>query len=89
MNFANAHVFDQQTNAIKIEDIQYINIHGTSSSSIAVKFNCGAANPCTRIFLQDINLVQASSGEATISSCSNAYGSFTGTMTPPSCLNMD
>ncbi|CAK9228915.1 unnamed protein product [Sphagnum troendelagicum] len=77
------------TNAVEVEDIQYINIHGTSSSSIAVKFNCSAANPCTKIFLQDINLVQASSGEVTISSCSNAYGSFTGTMTPPSCLNMD
>ncbi|MBA0571117.1 hypothetical protein Golob_004708, partial [Gossypium lobatum] len=45
-----------QVSGIKIKDIKYENIRGTSSTPIAIKFDCSPKNPCTEISLRNVNL---------------------------------
>ncbi|XP_065628573.1 exopolygalacturonase [Quercus suber] len=56
---------------VQIQDVKYINIRGTSSSKLAVTFDCSKSKPCENIELNDINLTYKSVGHAA-SSCSNA-----------------
>ncbi|KAG0472401.1 hypothetical protein HPP92_016947 [Vanilla planifolia] len=59
----------QQRSAVKISNVQYKNIKGTSASRNAINFNCSKNVPCSDILLEDINLVEED-GEAK-SFCSN------------------
>ncbi|KAF7850827.1 hypothetical protein BT93_L4987 [Corymbia citriodora subsp. variegata] len=45
-----------QSSQVKVSDVKFINIRGTSSSLVAVNINCSPAVPCTGIELRDINL---------------------------------
>ncbi|KAL5976943.1 hypothetical protein ACLOJK_021280 [Asimina triloba] len=63
--------------AVKISDVVYRNIGGTSASKVAVEFDCSKSIPCQGIVLKDINLVGAG-GEATESSCKNVHGTAQG-----------
>ncbi|KAL2336108.1 hypothetical protein Fmac_010554 [Flemingia macrophylla] len=45
-----------QISGIKISQITYSNIKGSSATSEAVTFDCSPSNPCQGIKLQDINL---------------------------------
>ncbi|RLM92225.1 polygalacturonase, partial [Panicum miliaceum] len=42
--------------AVKISDVRYADIRGSSASRVAVRFDCSASNPCSGIGLQDIRL---------------------------------
>ncbi|XP_057861791.2 polygalacturonase [Cryptomeria japonica] len=75
-----------QTSAVKISNVSYNNIHGTSASEIALKLDCSESVPCTGITLSDISLTLASGGKAS-SFCQNAEGVAIGTVNPPSCLS--
>nr|POE86068.1 exopolygalacturonase [Quercus suber] len=70
---------------VQIQDVKYINIRGTSSSKLAVTFDCSKSKPCENIELNDINLTYKSVGHAA-SSCSNAKGTTIGQQQPRSCL---
>ncbi|OIV94196.1 hypothetical protein TanjilG_28135 [Lupinus angustifolius] len=45
-----------QVSGIKISDITYEDIHGTSATQVAMKFDCSSTNPCKGIRLEDIKL---------------------------------
>ncbi|XP_045792169.1 polygalacturonase-like [Trifolium pratense] len=45
-----------QASGIKISNIMYQNIHGTSATEVGVKFDCSPTNPCTGICLEDVML---------------------------------
>ncbi|KAF7041716.1 hypothetical protein CFC21_051471 [Triticum aestivum] len=47
----------EEESAVAISDIRYNNIHGTSSSKVAVKFICSSAVHCDGIVMQDVSLV--------------------------------
>lgn len=70
---------------MKISDVTYEDIQGTSATQVAVKFDCSKANPCQGIKLENVNLsYKKQSAQA---SCSNAAGSASGLIKPTSCLN--
>ncbi|BAT84628.1 hypothetical protein LR48_Vigan03g159200 [Vigna angularis] len=73
-----------QTSGIKISQITYLNINGTSATPEAVTFDCSPSNPCRGIKFQDINLTYKNM--AATSSCKNIEGTGSGTLVPESCL---
>ncbi|PON75745.1 Glycoside hydrolase [Parasponia andersonii] len=75
-----------QVSGIKISDVVYQGIRGTSATPVAIKFDCSPKNPCTGIKLRDVNLKSANQVEAARSSCANAKGMAFGLVLPKSCL---
>ncbi|EOA39331.1 hypothetical protein CARUB_v10012375mg [Capsella rubella] len=71
---------------VKISQVTYKNIQGTSATQQAMKLVCSKSNPCTRITLQDIKLTYSKGAPAT-SYCFNAAGKSLGVIQPTSCLN--
>lgn len=73
-----------QVSGVKISDITYQDIHGTSATKVAMKFECSSKNPCKNIKLQDVKLTYKNA--AAESSCANAAGTASGSIEPSSCL---
>ncbi|XP_010553883.1 PREDICTED: polygalacturonase-like [Tarenaya hassleriana] len=73
-----------QESGIRINDVIYGGIMGTSSTKIAIKMDCSEQFPCTRIRMQNINLTYY--GDAAVTSCSNVVGSQLGFVIPKGCL---
>ncbi|KAI8568573.1 hypothetical protein RHMOL_Rhmol02G0211700 [Rhododendron molle] len=78
------HNCPNQVSGVKISNVTYQDIHGSSATQVAMEFDCSKEQPCSGIILQDINL-EGSSLPAK-SSCVNAAGSNLGVVVPPSCL---
>lgn len=73
-----------QNSGVKINDVTYQDIHGTSATKVAVKLSCSKKNPCSGIKLEDVNLSYGHlPAEA---SCVNAQGTTSGVIEPTSCL---
>ncbi|RDY07272.1 putative polygalacturonase, partial [Mucuna pruriens] len=72
-------IIDQQYNpydavqAVRVSDVTYHNVRGTSSSAHAVKLHCDKTIGCTNIVLKRINITTIT-GEKTYASCKNAKG---------------
>ncbi|XP_050936781.1 LOW QUALITY PROTEIN: polygalacturonase-like [Cucumis melo] len=73
-----------QDSGVKISDVTYENIHGTSATQVAMKFDCSSKFPCNDITLEDVEL--SYKNEAAEASCSHAEGSAAGLVQPSSCL---
>ncbi|KAK4575935.1 hypothetical protein RGQ29_026767 [Quercus rubra] len=71
---------------VQIRDVKYGNIRGTSSSKIAVAFDCSKGKPCEKIELNNINLTYYGAEGAVASSCSNVKGIANGQQQPGSCI---
>ncbi|XP_050248571.1 exopolygalacturonase-like [Quercus robur] len=71
---------------VQIRDVKFRNITGTSSSKIAVAFDCSKGKPCENIELNNINLTYNGAGGPATSLCSNAKGIVIGQQQPPSCI---
>ncbi|XP_049399848.1 exopolygalacturonase-like [Solanum stenotomum] len=77
----------KQGSSVQVKEVTYKNIRGSSSSKVAVIFDCSDSHPCNGIIVKDINLVyNERDGPATSSACENAIGKATGIELPPSCL---
>nr|CAB3479082.1 unnamed protein product [Digitaria exilis] len=75
------------SSSIRISDVRYVGIRGTSATPVAVTFDCSRSNPCSGIHLQDVALTYYHGRPAAArSSCRNAQGSTLGLVLPPSCL---
>ncbi|KAJ7951882.1 Pectin lyase-like superfamily protein [Quillaja saponaria] len=79
------HPCKNQTSAVKVEDISFIHIRGTSATEEAVKFACSDTSPCEDLYLEDIFLI-SNDGGRTRSSCWKAHGSCSSLVHPPPCL---
>ncbi|XP_057967154.1 probable polygalacturonase At1g80170 [Malania oleifera] len=77
-----------QTAAVKVSDIFFKNIRGTSATEKAIVFSCSDTVPCERINLENVMLT-SSSGKNLKSVCWKAYGSTKGVVQPSSCLSQD
>ncbi|KAF8642752.1 hypothetical protein HU200_067134 [Digitaria exilis] len=44
------------SSSIRISDVRYVGIRGTSATPVAVTFDCSRSNPCSGIHLQDVAL---------------------------------
>ena len=69
---------------MKVSDVKYRGIRGTSTTQVAVKFDCSASDPCTGITLENVNLTYYN--QAAEAFCSNAVGKALGLVQPKSCL---
>lgn len=73
-----------QASGVKISNIAYEDIHGTSTSEVAVKFDCSKAKPCNGITLEEVKLTY--NDKPATASCANAGGTTNGVIEPASCL---
>ncbi|XP_071699201.1 polygalacturonase QRT2-like [Rutidosis leptorrhynchoides] len=64
----------EQKSGVKITDVVYKNLYGTSSSNIAITLNCSKSVPCSGISLENINLEPVQSGKLVTASCMNVKG---------------
>ncbi|KAL6344169.1 hypothetical protein AAG906_031883 [Vitis piasezkii] len=69
---------------VKVSDVTYQDIHGTSATEVAVKFDCSSKYPCSGINLKDVKLTYKN--KAAEASCANADGKASGFIEPESCL---
>ncbi|CAA7025826.1 unnamed protein product [Microthlaspi erraticum] len=76
-----------QTSAVTIEKISYVQVRGTSASKQAIKISCSDTSPCRNIHLEDIDLEPSNDDGFTESFCFEAYGSSSGEVYPPPCLS--
>eukprot|EP00253_Pinus_taeda_P017299 PITA_17299 len=74
-----------QSSAVQIKDVTFKNIHGTSSTNVAVNFSCSETVPCTGITLENVHISSTAANTAN-AICTNALGMALGTTSPPSCL---
>ncbi|CAB4286365.1 unnamed protein product [Prunus armeniaca] len=73
-----------QVSGVKVSDVVYQNIQGTSATAIAIKFDCSATNPCSGIRLENVSLTCRN--QEVQSHCANANGKIVGTVQPNNCL---
>ncbi|XP_031482812.1 polygalacturonase-like [Nymphaea colorata] len=94
-NVANPIIIDQhycpnnqgctnQNSGVKISQVTYNNIKGTSATQVAVDFSCSASVPCQGIKMSNVQLTYK--GQPAKASCDHAFGSSSGSVSPPSCL---
>ncbi|KAL6134360.1 hypothetical protein ACLB2K_066592 [Fragaria x ananassa] len=75
-----------QTLAVKVENISFTNVKGTSATEEAIRFACSDDSPCEGLYLEDVQLLP-STGEIARSFCWEAQGSSSGTVDPPACFS--
>ncbi|XP_019103927.2 polygalacturonase [Beta vulgaris subsp. vulgaris] len=73
-----------QNSGVKISNVKYINIKGTSKTKEAIMFTCSPTNPCTGIRLENIKL--SFGRQKATSSCSYVRGTSRGKIVPRSCF---
>jgi polygalacturonase len=74
----------RQVSGVKISDVTYQDIHGSSATQVAVKFDCSSRNPCSKIKLENVKLTYQN--QAAKSLCNHAAGAASGVVQPTSCL---
>ncbi|KAL0896429.1 hypothetical protein Bca101_080390 [Brassica carinata] len=74
----------KQGSGVKISQVVYRNIQGTSRTQQALTFDCSRSNPCQAIRLHDIKLTFK--GRSATSTCKNIKGVKAGVVTPQGCL---
>ncbi|KAJ0092561.1 hypothetical protein Patl1_26948 [Pistacia atlantica] len=73
-----------KVSGVKISDVTYQDVHGTSATAVAVKFDCSSKYPCSRIRMENVKLTYKN--QPASASCSNADGTASGLVQPTSCL---
>ncbi|CAJ1939698.1 unnamed protein product [Sphenostylis stenocarpa] len=73
-----------QASGVKVSDVTYQDIHGTSATQVAVKFDCSSKYPCSGIRLEDVKLTYKN--QRALSSCNHAGGASLGSVQPQSCF---
>ncbi|PNT28871.1 hypothetical protein POPTR_007G144100v4 [Populus trichocarpa] len=73
-----------QSSGVKISGVTYQDIHGTSATQVAVKFDCSKRSPCTGIKMENVRLTYMNQPAG--ASCNNADGTASGFIQPSSCL---
>ncbi|CAL9236813.1 unnamed protein product [Arabidopsis halleri] len=62
----------KQESGVKVSNVRYEDIHGTSNTEVAVLLDCSKEKPCTGIVMDDVNLVSVN--RPAQASCDNANG---------------
>ncbi|XP_068649243.1 exopolygalacturonase-like [Aristolochia californica] len=69
---------------VKLSDISFQNIQGTSATEVAVTLDCSRGVPCRNIHIQNVNL-RTTNGAPVRSFCQNIKAIYHGTQSPPPC----
>lgn len=75
-----------QPSNVKIRDITFSGIKGTSNTEVAVKLACSEKVPCANVILQDIALQPTGGCTKVSSECAHVQGGVKGTIKPDPCL---
>ncbi|KAF5465442.1 hypothetical protein F2P56_015452 [Juglans regia] len=70
---------------VKISNVYYINIKGTSSSAVAVNLMCSKQFPCQDVHFYNIDLRYQRKGMGATATCTNAVVRYGGRQNPPPC----
>ncbi|XP_021752503.1 polygalacturonase-like [Chenopodium quinoa] len=73
-----------QVSGVRISDVTYQDIHGTSETRIGVKFDCSSKYHCADIKVKDVHLTYRNKPAG--SSCNNTVGTILGSILPNSCF---
>ncbi|KAF9671862.1 hypothetical protein SADUNF_Sadunf12G0094100 [Salix dunnii] len=82
VNSENPIIIDQQYNpnglrggpGIKISDVTYRNVHGSSADEVAITLDCAGKAACTNIVMDNVNIISSNPGKQIRASCNNAKG---------------
>ncbi|XP_009411633.2 exopolygalacturonase-like [Musa acuminata AAA Group] len=75
---------NSRASRVKLSDIHFKNIRGTTKRPEAVILRCSKGTPCQKLSLHNINLKNIGSGD-TLSTCLNAKAEYSGKIFPPPC----
>jgi len=75
----------QSPSQVKIDNVSFKNIRGSSSSQAVMKIDCSSGFPCKSVELGDINLTYTGSDGPALSQCSNVQPLLSGKQNPPPC----
>ncbi|KAL0005014.1 hypothetical protein SO802_012575 [Lithocarpus litseifolius] len=78
---------NQSPSKVKISNISFKKIRGTSSTKEAVNLICSKSVPCQQVVLSDIDLTYKGGGGSATSTCANFQPAVSGKQNPPSCTN--
>ncbi|XP_050281109.1 exopolygalacturonase-like [Quercus robur] len=70
---------------VKISNVSFKNIRGTSSTKEAMKLICSSGVPCQQVVVADIDLAYKGAGGSTTSTCVNVKPAVSGKQNPPAC----
>ncbi|KAL4035080.1 hypothetical protein IC575_003758 [Cucumis melo] len=73
-----------QASGVKISNVRYEDIHGTSATEVGINFECSPARPCNEIRLKDVKLIFKD--QIAQASCEYATGTTLGLVQPSNCL---
>ncbi|EXC34926.1 hypothetical protein L484_020043 [Morus notabilis] len=71
---------------VKLSNISFKKIHGTSSTPLAVNLVCSSGAPCQNVVIQDINLKYSGSQGPITSKCKNVKPTVGGVQNPAACI---
>ena len=74
----------QSPSKVKISNVSFKDIRGTSSTQEAVKFICSKSVPCQQVVVTNIDLTYKEGGSTT-SNCVNVQPTASGKQNPPAC----
>ncbi|GLU19348.1 hypothetical protein SLE2022_356040 [Rubroshorea leprosula] len=73
---------------IKVSDVTYSDLHGTSANDIAINLNCNKdGGGCSNILMDDVRITPAVPGMKLNVICNNAYGNVTYAIPNVPCLS--
>jgi galacturan 1,4-alpha-galacturonidase len=70
---------------VKISDVRFEGIRGTSATQVAVKIVCSRGLPCQNVSVEDINLVYNGKEGSSTSLCANVKPQVSGKVFPATC----
>ncbi|XP_059292520.1 polygalacturonase-like [Lycium ferocissimum] len=86
-NYCPHNICPRQSSGVKVSQVTFKNVKGTSSTQAVMKFDCSPSNPCSGIRLQDIKLTYNDRlRRPAFAYCKNARGSHRGKVIPRSCI---
>ena len=78
-------VYLKASSKIKISNVSFKNIRGTTSTALAVKVACAKDNPCDKVELTDIDLKYTGGQGELTSQCTNAKPTISNVAKPLAC----
>jgi len=75
----------QAPSKVKISDVSFKSIRGTSATPVVVRIACSSGFPCQKVKLANINLAYRGPGGPAKSQCSNVKPIISGIMSASGC----
>ncbi|XP_050278061.1 exopolygalacturonase-like [Quercus robur] len=83
----NSQCSNQSPSKVKISNVSFKKISGTSLTKEALNLICSKSVPCQQVVLSDIDLAYKGGGGSTTSTCTNVQPAVSGKLNPPACTN--